>query len=354
MRRLFRRLTLYFGISAILLLAHASGLHAQVPKVKDFDLDSKRDRSVRFDIAMTPTSDVLSFVANDTGDWELYRASNWLGETPSVRTVTLPGYFSKTDKKGGEKALENLSAKVFVTRDGSYAVCVGSAEWLKRVDGWAVGSATSDDVISVVDLSTFKIVATTRTEKLDLFEFHGVDLDDEGYIRVGSSSSGKVRQEAFIRLSIPALESSPKCAYVRTQDSFGKQNLRPMTDKGCSEILKRRALDDYLRGRQVPSTQTFSVCEKNDSEFCHIPGEFTADGKFGVGTRIEGHDGIFGGWVTTSNNLIIFSSARRIDIGEIKEPTNRSFQVKLTSVGGRDYLLVMDSGTHLVAYELRD
>lgn len=354
MRRLFCRLTLYSGFSAILLLVHASALLAQVPKVKDFDLDSKRDRSVLFDMAVTPTSDVLSFVAKGTGDWELYRASNWLGETPSVKKLVLPGYFSRADSKRGEKALENLNATVFVTRDGSYAVCVGSAEWLKRVKGWAVGSATSDDVISVVDLSTFKIVATTRTEKLDLFEFHGVDLDDEGYVRVGSSSSGKVRQAAFIRLSIPSLESGPKCAYNWIEDSPGKQHPQPTTDKECSEILKARALGDYLGGGQVLSTQKVNVCENNNSEFCHIPGEFTADGEFGVGSRSEGHDNIFGSYVTTSNSFIIFSSARGVDIGEIKEPTNDSFRKKLTFLGGRDYLLVIESGTHLMAYELRD
>ncbi len=122
MRRLFCRFTLYSGFSAILLVVHASAF-AQVPKVKDINLDSKRDRSVLFDMAVTPTGDVLSFVAKGTGDWELYRVSNWLGETPSVKKLVLPGYFSKADSKRGEKAVENLNAAVFVTRDGSYAVC---------------------------------------------------------------------------------------------------------------------------------------------------------------------------------------------------------------------------------------
>ena len=353
MRRLFYRLSLNVGISAVFLLVLAFTLRAQVSKVKDFDLDSRRDRSVLFDMAVTPTNDVLSFVAKGTGNWELYSVSNWLGETPSVKKLVLPGYFSKADSKRSEKDLENLNAMVFVTRDGAYAVSVGSAEWLKRVKGWAVGSATSNDIISVVDLSTFTVMATIRTENLDLLEFHGVVLDDSGYVRVESSSSG-LKHGAFVRLSIPSLEAGPKCAYDWIEDSPGKQHPQPTTEKECREILKTRELSDYLREGEVPSRQKVKVCENNNSEFCHIPGEFTADGKFGVGTRSEGHDNIFGSYVTTRSSFIVFSSARGVDIGEIKEPTNDSFRKKLTSLGGRDYLLVIESGTHLMAYELRD
>lgn len=106
MRRLFRRLTLYSGFSTILLLVHASALLAQVPKVKDFDLDSKRDRSVLFDMAVTPTNDVISFVAKGTDDWELYRVSDWLGETPSIKKLVLPVHLNASGGNWGNARQE--------------------------------------------------------------------------------------------------------------------------------------------------------------------------------------------------------------------------------------------------------
>ena len=327
--------------------------YAQVAKVKDFDLDPHRDRRVLFDMAVTPTKEVLSLVAKDTGEWELYRAANWLDQKPTIEKLPLPGFFSKRDSKRDGKPIETMRAQVFATRDGKYAICVGSAEWLKRVSGWAVGHATSDDVISVVDLSTFKIVATAQTESFELLEFHGVVLDDDGFVRVESSSSG-LKHGAFVRLSIPSLEAGPKCAYDWIEDSPGKRYPQPTTDEECHEILKTRALGDYLHEGQVLSAQNVKVCVNNNSEFCHIPGELTADGKFGVGHRSDGHDNFFGSWVTTSNSYVIFSASRGIDIGEIKEPTNDSFHSSLASVRGQDYLLVLQSGTHLMVYELQD
>lgn len=327
---------------------------AQVTKVKDFQLDSRRDRRVLFSMATTPAGDILSFVARDTGEWELYRVSGWLSEKPIVERLAVPGFFSKKDSNRDGRAMEMMGPSIFVTRDGKYAICVGSAEWLKRVNGWAIGHATSDDAIAVVDLSTFRIVATTHTEGLNLFEFHEVTLDDDGYIRVGSLSSGKDRHGAFVRLSIPSLKVSPTCAYDWAEESPGRQHPRPTTVKECSDILRQQSLADYLKVKETDSVVRSRVCSNNDSEFCQVPGEFTADGKFGIGIRCEGHDNFFGSWVTTSNSYIIFSTSRGTDISEIKEPTNDSFQKSLISVEGEDYLLVLQSGTHVMVYRLQD
>ena len=49
-----------------------------------------------------------------------------------------------------------------------------------------------------MNLLTLKVVATTQTEQMDLFEFHGVDLDAEGSIRVGSlAPNGSVEHGRF-------------------------------------------------------------------------------------------------------------------------------------------------------------
>jgi hypothetical protein len=318
-------------------------------------------------MATTPGGEVLLLVAKDTGDWEFYRVSGWLSPKPKIERLVLSGYFSKKDSKRNEKPLEQLSARIFVTRDGKYAVCVASAEWLKRVRGWAVGSATSDDIISTVDLSTFKVVARKQTADMNLFEFHGVDLDAEGSIRVGSLApngsvehgkyvpSGEPQHAAFIRLRIPSLEARPRCAYDWIEDSPGKRHPQAIPNSNCNEALTSTTLSDYLRDEEPHFNPKTKACANNSSEFCKVPAEeFTADGKFGVGLRSEGHDNFFGSWVFTSETLIVFSTSRAVDIGEIKEPTDDSWKEKLIALEGRDFLLTIQSGTHLTVYELRD
>jgi hypothetical protein len=356
----------YLFISLALVLCSAPGARSDVLKVNDVDLGPK-DRNVLFDMATTPGGEALLLVAKDTGDWEFYRVSGWLSPKPKIERLVLGGYFSKKDSKRNEKPLEQLSARIFVTRDGKYAVCVASAEWLKRVRGWAVGSATSDDIISTVNLSTFKVVATTQTEQMDLFEFHGVDLDAEGSIRVGSLApngsvehgrfvpSGKPQHAAFIRLSVPSLDPGPRCAYDWIEDSPGKRHPQAIPNSNCNEALTSTTLSDYLRDEEPHFNPKTKACENNSSEFCKVPAEeFTSDGKFGVGLRSEGHDNIFGSWVFTSETLIVFSTSRAADMGEIKEPTDDSWKEKLIALEGRDFLLTIQGGTHLTVYELRD
>jgi hypothetical protein len=67
----------YLSIPLALVFCSAPAARSEVRKVNDFDLGS-RDRKVLFDLATTPGGDALSLVAKDTGDWELYRVSDWL------------------------------------------------------------------------------------------------------------------------------------------------------------------------------------------------------------------------------------------------------------------------------------
>jgi hypothetical protein len=327
---------------------------AQVIKVKELDLDPHRDRRVLFGMAVTPRKEIVSLVANSSGQWAFYLVDDWLDQKPTTKKVFLPGFFSKRDYKRDRKSMETMDAQVFATRDGEYAVCVGSAMWLKRVRGRAVGAPLGDDIVAVVDLSKSEIVATANTADLDLFGARGVTLDNGGFLRIDSLSSGKVRKGAFIRLAIPSLQPGPRCAYDWVADSPTQEHAQATTSKACSEVIGSRSLADYLKEGQPRPAPEPKVCQDNQSEFCRWPGEFTPDGRFGVALRMDGHDNLWGSWVVTRNSYIVFSRSRKANIGEIKEPTNDSFQRVLVSVAGRDYLLDLQSGTHLTVYELQD
>jgi hypothetical protein len=58
--------------------------------------------------------------------------------------------------------------------------------------------------------------------------------------------------------------------------------------------------------------------------------------------------------IETRRSLVVFSVAKRSDIGEIRLSAGRSESFQFAYEGGRYYLLVVEDGTLLTVYELRD
>lgn len=339
------------SIFAVLLVTAVPSAAADVVQVRDFKLSVPQDRRILFSMAVTPSGDVLSFVASKTGEWSLYRIRHWTDEMPSHDTLPLPGFFSKKDGPD----LKFLTSQVFVTQDGAYAVCVGSASWWKTQAGRAIkGMSSSYDVISVVDLATYEVVATSRTRALHLLDFHDVKLDHQDNLLVDSLSSDKPKRGAFVRLAIPSLAPGPKCGYNWISDSATKEHREATTEGACRDSLGSAAtFDQYIRAEFPPFAWPPAVCKDNAAQFCRWPGNFTPDGRYGVAMRSESPDTLFG-YTESHRSYIVFSASKRSDIVELKLPTNDSVISEFASLEGRDYLLVLQHGTHLTVYELRD
>src|SRR5262249_40852829 len=118
-----------------------------VIKLRDFKLAATRERQLPFDVAATPSGDIVSCVADSMGTWRLHRVRNWLSASPTEAELPLPDYFSKADAP----EMKALGVRVFV-RDERYATCVGSAVWQKQAKGRLAERPRSEDVMSVVDL----------------------------------------------------------------------------------------------------------------------------------------------------------------------------------------------------------
>lgn len=337
------------------MLLLAPGAWAGIIQSADYTISAPRVRGGLFDLAVTPAGAALSFIAQNSGTWQLYRVRNWQQKTPMQDKLLLPGFFSKKDRNN----LETLDGHVYVTRDGKYAVCVASAEWVRRSGGVTADTPRSDDVIATVDLAEFRVVATIHTEPLGLFAYHRVLLDTEDKLGISSLSAGSGRRGALIRLSIPDLKPGRRCAYRWTARAAVRARPEVVDADGCRAALGSLNLDQYLQA-QLPSFSFPAVCEDSQAEFCRLPDVFTGaaafsgDGKYGVAERIERRDNIIGGPVTTSFRYVVFSTAKRVDIGEVKEPVNASLRRVVATVNGRDYLVVLENGTHLTAYELQD
>jgi hypothetical protein len=306
---------------------------------------------VLFNMAITPSGEMLSFVARRSSDWNLYRIRNWSAAQPAWSETVLQGFFSEKDRRD----MQSLFAQVFVSSDGRYAVCVGSATWWQEKERRAVaGTERGDDVIATFDLAANRLIAFIRTRELGLFSFHDVKIDDAGYVLVDSVSTGKPKRGAFVRLAVPSLTGSQRCAYDWVSDSRTKQHRTPTTETACAGALgSHYTFEQYFQTEKPSFTWPPTICKDNPAQFCRLPGQFSQDGKYGLAELREGHDNLFGNWVESRNSYVIFSSAVGADIGEIHLPTDDSVMARFAYLDAHDYVLLLRDGTQLTVYELR-
>lgn len=303
--------------------------------------------------ALTASGDFLYFSPRSNGVWELYRIRDWSKDKLIIDHLQLPGYFSSHDAHD----LDEIDAQIFVTPDGSFAVCAGSASWQKRSHGKAVGDAKSDNIISVIDLATFKAVILTHTTDFNLLEYQEVGMDAEGRIRVSSTSGaakGKERGE-FVQLDVPSLHAEPKCIYDISYDSSEREVPKAITVNECAQDLHSVSLREYNESfvKQFPPISPGYVCNVTKPGNCPETLDFTPDKQFGIGMDEVGHDDIFGGWVVTRLAAVLFSAKTHTEIGEIDMRHNPPY-TELATVNERDYLLWLKDGAELFVYQLLD
>lgn len=323
---------------------------AGVVKVKEVRVAARLDRGVLFGMAVTHSGDVLSLVAKNTGNWQFYRIRSWDADQATIDSITLSGYFSNADRPH----MEMLNASVLATPDGRYVVCVGGAEWLKKVGGRAAGNARSDDLITVIDLASFKVISTARPRDLGLLEFHEVHLDSAGQILVNSLSQGKPKRGALTRLSLPALAPGPICNYSWVSTSPTQEHREADATEGCRVELGSKSISDYFQSIIPRGPWPPAGCDKgNQAQYCRLPtAAVTDDGKFGIALYTTGHDNILGSWVETQQAYVAFSTEKRADIGRIDVSPRDSNRLATFALNGNDYLLLLANGTRLAVYKL--
>jgi hypothetical protein len=182
-----------------------------------------------------------------------------------------------------------------------------------------------------------------------------VTVDAEGW--VGVTTLAPDRNGALIRLKLPSLYSTPRCAYRWAINPKAEPHPEALSREECRQALGALTLDDYVKG-ELPSFAPPAVCQGSTAEFCRLPDAFTggasfsADGKFGVAERIENREGPFGDQAISRFAFVLYSTAKRADIGTVEAPTNDSVRRVLATVNARDYLVVVSGGTHVAVYEL--
>lgn len=180
---------------------------------------------------------------------------------------------------------------LFVTTDGRFAICIASAKWNRNQ------KAFFDSLISVVDLQRFEVVATAHPPA-DSSESRSFYLDRAQHLVLVAST------ERLFLLDLPGLAVADQCRL-----------------KECGR---------YLEGL-VDSAGLPPPCPSREA---------TGDGRFAL-ERCDGR-------------LNIRSLKTGNTIGTINPADRNTVASRLVSLNGRDFLLVMEGGTKLKVWELRE
>jgi len=293
-------------------------------------------------MAVTPDQAVISFIANAEGKWRLSRVRRWLDKEPEEQTITVPGRVL-----GDRKQWAPWSAKLEVTPDGKFAICVTSA--------FRVGPAgrDQDEFVSVVNLLDFKVVSSIHASEVAAlsggYRTYGVDraghLISQAFTpfprHPGDDASLGGSRVKLTALSLPDLAVVDQCQYSEWMRSGAI--VRREGEQDCAKLLGGRSLPDFL---------TALV----DTDELRRNGRLVSrDGLFERESRQKSHRGFFwGNIVVTELVESIFSAHSGELLGSVKEPTHSSVRSRFASMNGRDYLLLMEGGTRLVIYEITE
>jgi hypothetical protein len=338
----------------LVLFAQAAILSGDVTLLREYHSREPTDKRVLFAMAVTPDQDVLSFVGKKTGKWRLTRIKDWSDAKTADQSIDIPGWPLQDDRG----ILQSLNADVFVTPDGSFAVCVASARWYRNesfVSGgqFRSGHFIRDDLISVVntvhspatpeedrnysmDRSGFLVLMTTVYDSAP----HAPRVIDTYRRELGSTDSAE-REVRLILLNSPDLAVAHQCRLTETQVD---------ADGSCRGLLKFTASHDssiaeFLDELKIQARRDHSTPECGIS-FASPDGRLEKRTCPDVGRNWWGHP--------KDARESVFALRTGAQIGVVIETRGDSVHSQFASHAGRDYLQVMEGSTKLNVYEIRE
>jgi hypothetical protein len=323
---------------------------AEVRRVREYRLPLPEDRRILFEMAVTPEQDVLSFVVNKEGKWRLSRVRGWLDKEPKEDTIVVPG-LAPGDRK---QWVAPFSAGLLVTPDGRFAICIAS--------GSRAPNRTNVELVSVVDLSEFKVVTSVHAADLPVLAgaFRTYRFDSDRHLivqaftpfqrRHGDDVSSGGSQVTLAALSLPDLTVTGQCQYsewIRNGAPVhrdGEQACATLVSSAGDTGSLSKFLDDFVMSGGVER-----YAPRDDSP---CPGYVSRDGRFEREICQESHRGFWGNQVVTKSveNIEAVETGKRL--GSITEPVHESVRSSFASMNGRDYLLLMENGVRLLVYAI--
>ena len=287
---------------AIVVTFLSHSLLAEVVHVRDYRTHEAKDRGVLFALALTPQQDVLTLVAKKDEKWRLTRIQRWLDRKPQEESIEVPGLATK------DFAIPDgpWYAKVLLTPDGRFAVCISSGH---GIIAYGERGIILDDIVTVVDLRDFSVVTFSHTPAAPE-EMHTFNLDDGRLLRMTAEAEGNSQ---WVTMSLPSLQ---------------------IVDQGQNPPTVRPR---NSRPQVLPESQTAKRSPECTSS------ELTGDGKFSIeycGNRRQ--------------RWTLVHSLKTGKVDRIKQARRDSSHSSLANYEGRDFLLFVEGGTKLKVYELKE
>ena len=376
-------------VALLLIFAAAAPGEAGMTLVRRYQFHEPHDKGVLFAMAVTPEQDVLSLVSNREGTWHLTRVQDWFSEKPSEQTIEVPGIAVPKDPAKTAPRLTSLQMRLIVTPDGGFAIAIASGIWRN-----SAGVATDDDVVSVIDLHTFNVAKTTqgpplaqelpsgspdrgdgapRAREYALDRAGHLVIREKMYLRgldgfcdartgqavgVSTTQFGWNKSEIDLRfLTFPDLTSIGEGHYREVLTCGGW--VREDPGESTAALLAR------TQGSPVPLADFLDVFSNFQAIYgpkdplkhrCPTTGitrdsQFEKESCYGFPTRtFWGNTGKPKEW---RENILSLRTGQQV--GTVDElASGDSVESQLADHDGQDYLLIVEGGTRLKIYAIRE
>jgi len=230
---------------------------------------------------------------------------------------------------------------VLVTPDENFVVCVAAALW-------TTPGPEPGDFVSVIDLRQFRVLKTIHTSRLP-GESRQYYLDRAGRLILRASRQlpggpGTIPFNGGYEitlglLSLPDLVVSDQCKYTELGNGAA---IRRDGEPDCDGFLVRApshpaSLQEFLNGLQ----NSFVSADR-----------ISGDGLFRREVFKDSHRNWRGDPVVTKLREDIFAQGTAKQTGSVKLATRIPVDARFAALKGRDYLLVIEGGIRLKAYEI--
>jgi hypothetical protein len=338
-----------FANLAIALLVLAGPADAAVTLIREYRLKPPRDRHGLFQMVVTPTQDVLSFVVNEDGKWRLSRVRRWLDKQPIEEALAIPGF---ARNKSGEWL--QFETSLLLSPEGKFVVCIAS--------GNRSSPPVNEDLVSVVDLDRFQLVANLQVSALPEASggYRLYHLDRRGHLAVNAVTQTPANSEwrfakKLALLSLPGLEVAGDCEY---SEFSANRNSRVEPENACEALVKHAgatSLTEYMKTFvENDEVRQANWTRPPECAFLTYASYLSRDGRFRRELCTDGHRGFSGTFVVSNARENVFSTETGKLLGLVKEPSSHPLQSRFATADGRDYLVTTEDGIILKIYQITE
>ncbi|MGD0858382.1 MAG: hypothetical protein ABR912_03590 [Terracidiphilus sp.] len=206
-----------------------------------------------FSMRVAPDQSLLVLDSDTSGNWPLVRLRKWWTDNPVNEVLSVPGW-----KAADAKYMDSVLVDLQITLDGRYAVAFAGAVWRKKSDfifhapsGYV--ARRPDTIITVIDLSQWKIVSSVHTMGLADGQLRGARIVSDKWIVLDFELGDSPLRILLYRyvsdlISVPELHSGPECVSDRQfrpppPPSLGlgtsdAEKLKRQNNTGCEAVLQ--------------------------------------------------------------------------------------------------------------------